>query len=66
MNRQTLIKVLGTSGTIIAILMFVSLIEVARSNMSGDSNIFIQPLVTMINCTIWSTYAYMKKEWFLF
>lgn len=66
MTKPALIKLLGTSGTILAILMFVSLVEIARSNMSGEANIFIQPLVTTINCMIWSTYAYLKKEWFLF
>lgn len=66
MNKERAINYLGYIGTIIALLMFISLIEIARSNMLGNSHIFIQPLVTTLNCGIWSTYAFLKKERFVF
>ena len=45
--------------------MFFSLIEVLLSNISGRSNIFIQPLATTINGFFWSIYGYGKKDWFI-
>jgi uncharacterized protein with PQ loop repeat len=59
-------KVIGTIASILAIIMFVSLIEILRSNFSGKSDIIIQPLATTVNCFFWSLYAYGKKDWFLF
>ncbi|MCF7831704.1 MAG: hypothetical protein K9M36_02370 [Candidatus Pacebacteria bacterium] len=65
-NKEKIIKSLGVIGTVIAILMFVSLLEIAISNLSGLSHIFIQPIVVTINCSIWSAYAFLKKEHFVF
>ena len=66
MKKDVVIKILGYIGTVVAISMFVSLLEVAKSNLSGNSHIFIQPLVTVINCSVWSVYAFLKKEKFIF
>ncbi|MCC6323340.1 hypothetical protein IT400_00960 [Candidatus Nomurabacteria bacterium] len=66
MNREKTINLLGFLGTCLAIAMFVSLLEIARDNFRGESHIFIQPTVTTINCVIWSVYAYLKKEKFVF
>jgi len=60
------IKIFGFIGTCLALGMFFALIEVAFSNLNGESNIFIQPILVTINCTVWSLYAYWKKDWFLF
>ncbi len=66
MNKEKTITILGTFGTILAIAMFISLLEIARANLRGESHIFIQPMVTTINCVIWSLYAHLKKEKFVF
>ncbi len=66
MNKQKTINILGFAGTCIAIIMFVSLLEIARNNLHGNTHIIIQPIVTTINCTIWSVYAHLKKERFVF
>ncbi len=66
MTKEKTITILGVIGTCLAIAMFVSLLEIARDNILGTSHIFIQPSVTTINCVIWSVYAYMKKEKFVF
>lgn len=66
MNKEKTINVLGILGTCLAIAMFVSLLEIARDNLLGTSHIYIQPTVTTINCIIWSLYAYLKKERFVF
>ena len=58
-------KIIGATGSVIAIIMYFSLIEVFISNIQGKSNIIIQPLATAINGSIWCLYAYSKKDWFL-
>lgn len=58
-------KIIGTIASILAIIMFFSLIEILMSNLRGDSKIFIQPLATAFNGFFWSLYAYGRKDWFL-
>jgi len=58
-------KTIGTIASILAIVMFFSLIEVLISNLKGNSQIYIQPLATMINGVFWSMYAYGRKDSFL-
>ena len=65
MEKDSVIKTLGYVGTTLAILMFVSLIEIAKNNLYNHTHIFIQPFVTVLNCTIWSFYAYLSKEKFV-
>jgi len=59
-------KIIGSIASILAIVMFFSLIEILISNIQGNSNIFIQPLATSFCGLFWSLYAYGKKDWFLF
>ncbi|KKU75909.1 MAG: Small membrane protein [Candidatus Yanofskybacteria bacterium GW2011_GWA1_48_10] len=66
MENDKLTHVLGIVGTVIAVLMFVSLLEIARNNIFGNTNIVIQPIVTTVNCTVWSLYAHLKKERYVF
>jgi len=65
MNEKT-IKIFGFLGTCLALGMFFALIEIALSNLKGDSNIFIQPTIVAINCTVWSFYAHWRNDKFLF
>ena len=65
-KKEKTIKFLGTLGTVIAIIMFVALLEIAWANLKGGSHIFIQPMMVTINCSVWSIYAYLKKEQFVF
>ena len=58
-------KLIGTIAATLAVIMFLSLIEILLSNIRGESNIFIQPLATALNGLLWSLYAYVKKDWFL-
>jgi hypothetical protein len=58
-------KVIGSIASVLAIIMFVSLVEVLLSNLSGNSNIWFQPLATTINGFFWALYAYGRKDWFL-
>ena len=58
-------KVIGSIASVLAIIMFFSLIEILISNLNGNSRIFIQPLATAFNGFFWSLYAYGRKDWFL-
>jgi len=58
-------KVIGTIASILSVIMFFSLIEILLSNLSGESNIYIQPLATAFNGFFWSLYAYGRKDNFL-
>ena len=66
MYKDKITTTLGVIGTTLAIIMFVSLLEIARENLLGQSHIFIQPSVTTLNCIIWSIYAFRRKEKFVF
>lgn len=66
MDKDKITTILGAIGTTLAILMFVSLLEVARENLLGQSHIYIQPAVTTFNCMIWTAYGFRKKEKFVF
>lgn len=58
-------KIIGSIASVLAIIMFFSLIEVFVSNIRGESKIFIQPTATAFNGFFWSLYAYGRKDWFL-
>lgn len=58
-------KIIGSIASALAIIMFISLIEVFISNVQGKSNIFVQPLATAFNGFAWSLYAYGRRDWFL-
>lgn len=58
-------KVIGAIASTMAVVMFVSLIEVLNSNIAGKSDIFIQPAATAFNGFFWSLYAISKKDKFL-
>jgi hypothetical protein len=58
-------KIIGSIASILAIVMFVSLIEVLLANLRGQTAIVIQPLATFLNGFFWSLYAYGRRDWFL-
>jgi len=58
-------KLIGTIASVLAVIMFFSLIEILLSNLSGESKIFIQPIATAFNGFFWTLYAYGRKDYFL-
>lgn len=58
-------KIIGTIASILAVVMFFSLIEILISNINGQSKILIQPLATAVNGIFWTLYAYGRKDYFL-
>ncbi|MGN8067336.1 SemiSWEET family transporter [Lactococcus lactis] len=59
------VKLLGRFATIMCILMYVSYIPQIIANFSGQPVSPIQPLVAMINATLWTGYGWSKtyKDW---
>ncbi len=58
-------KIIGSIASVLAIIMFISLVEIMISNYQGNSHIIIQPIATAINGFFWSLYAFGKKDNFL-
>ncbi|MBI2044363.1 hypothetical protein HYT24_03300 [Candidatus Pacearchaeota archaeon] len=58
-------KIIGTVASTLAIIMFISLLEVLMSNYRGESRIVIQPLATSLNGFVWLLYAYARKDVFI-
>ena len=55
-------KKLGWEGTCMSILMYVAYIDQIMSNLNGNKGSFIQPLAATINCMLWVTYGFCKKD----
>ena len=61
-NESKFISWLGRIASIIAILMYVSYIAQIYNNLHGNYAAPLQPFVAGVNCTLWSIYAYFKKD----
>ena len=61
MSEKSL-AIFGWVGTTISVLMYVSYIPQIMNNLHGMKGTPIQPLVAAINCTLWVTYALLKKN----
>ncbi|MGR8810006.1 SemiSWEET family transporter [Leuconostoc citreum] len=55
-------KKLSWTATIMSVMMYVSYIPQIFDNLAGHHGSPIQPLVAAINCTLWVTYALVKKN----
>ena len=53
---------LGWFATCVSVMMYVSYIPQIMNNLHGMKGTPIQPLVAAINCTLWVTYALLKKN----
>lgn len=53
---------LGQFGSILSVMMYVSYIPQITNNLAGNKGSFIQPLVAMINCTVWFVTALSRKN----
>ena len=58
-------KTIGIIASVLAIIMFISLIEVLISNVKGESNILVQPIATSFSGFFWSLYGYNRKDWII-
>ncbi|BDR57764.1 SemiSWEET family transporter [Xylocopilactobacillus apicola] len=61
MEDSKFIKILGIAAAVMAILMYVSYLPQIMDNLSGAKGNPLQPLVAMINSTLWFIYGIGKK-----
>ncbi|MCI1218680.1 SemiSWEET family transporter [Bifidobacterium crudilactis] len=61
MEDNVWITRLSWAATIMGILMYVSYIPQIMNNLSGDKGSPIQPLVAVLNCSLWVAYGLLKK-----
>jgi uncharacterized RDD family membrane protein YckC len=57
-------QILGFAGLLLALGMFIAMIEVAAKNIGG-AGIWVKPALTVMNCVIWGLYGVDRKDWFL-
>lgn len=58
-------KIIGTIASLLAVIMFFSLIEVLLSNLRGESQIVVQPFATAVSGLFWSLYGFSRKDWII-
>lgn len=64
-ERVRRLKLLSKLATFMCIAMYISYIPQIISNFSGNPVGFLQPLVAMINASLWTGYGWSKtyKDW---
>ena len=55
------ITLLGWIATVTAVLMYVSYVSQIQLNLAGHKGSAIQPLATMVNCSLWVAYGLLKR-----
>ncbi len=60
-RAERVITLLGWVATVTAVLMYVSYVSQIRLNLAGHKGSVIQPLATVVNCSLWVAYGLMKR-----
>ncbi len=55
-------KFLATGCLTLTFFMFIAIIEIGISNFKGETFIWIQPLATFLNCSLWTGYGFLKRD----
>lgn len=61
MQNNRFFTILGIVASCTAIAMYVSYIPQINNNLNGRKGDWLQPLVAMINCSLWVIYGFLKK-----
>ncbi|MDQ5913498.1 MAG: hypothetical protein QG623_116 [Patescibacteria group bacterium] len=59
-------KIISVIASSLGVLASLSFFEIISSNLNGNSNIYIQPIIIGINAAFWSLHAFIKRDWALF
>ena len=62
-SASTFLRWLGWIATATAVGMFFSYIDQIRLNLSGEKGSLLMPLATVVNCSLWTTYGAMRRDW---
>lgn len=59
------LHVVGWVATVTCILMYGSYLDQIRMNLSGSKGSVIQPIATILNTCLWTTYGWLhpQKDW---
>ncbi|WP_375382978.1 SemiSWEET family transporter [uncultured Sphingomonas sp.] len=55
------ITLLGWIATATAVVMYVSYLSQIQLNLAGHKGSAVQPLATMLNCSLWVAYGLLKR-----
>ena len=55
------LRILGWVATVTAIAMYLSYIDQIQLNLAGEKGSLIQPLATMVNCSLWVAYGFLRR-----
>ncbi len=61
LSKKT-IGIIGRTGSVLAIIMFLSNLDQARLNLQGSKGSIILPIATFFNCILWTIYAQQRKD----
>lgn len=63
--NERVLRYIGWIATITAILMYGSYLDQINLNLTGSKGSVIQPLATVLNTSLWSTYGWLqpKRDW---
>ena len=62
-RSSTFLRWLGWIATATAMTMFFSYIDQIRLNLDGQKGSLLMPLATVVNCSLWTTYGTMRRDW---
>jgi len=64
-RQEKITDTIGWIASIAAVLMYLAYIDQIRLNLHGHKGSIIQAIATIINCTLWISYAASKpkRDW---
>ncbi|GJD63993.1 SWEET family sugar transporter [Methylobacterium frigidaeris] len=62
-TSDSVVRWRGWIATATGVLMFISYIDQIQLNLSGQKGSIIQPLATVVNCALWTTYGALRRDW---
>ena len=65
MNYSKTTHTIGWMATGMAVIMYISFIDLIRLNLSGHKGSKILPAIAIVNCILWIAYAVSKpkRDW---
>ena len=55
------LRLLGWIATATAVAMYLSYLDQIKLNLGGENGSLIQALATMVNCSLWVAYGFLRR-----
>ncbi|MFC6260676.1 SemiSWEET family transporter [Levilactobacillus fujinensis] len=62
LSQAGLVTFLGRAASVLSICMYVAYVPQIIDNLNGQQGNPLQPLVTGVNCILWVSYSFLKKD----